>query len=337
MRWRPGVVAVADRDACRALEAAVEKGKTNFISGKEGAAKIAGMEGVDCVLVAIAGASALEPVLASVEAGKHVAVASKEPMVMAGKLIMRRAGENKAKVIPVDSEANAIFQCVDREELECVEKVTITGSGGPFRGKTPAEMEDITPEQAIAHPIWGMGRKISVDSATMMNKALEVIEISNMFNFDQSMIGVAVHPQARVHAMVEWRDGSVTGIMGTPDMRIPIQHAITYPERIGTPVRRMNIFESSPLTFEEPDIERFPALGYGYEALKRGGTAPAVLNAADEEAVACFLSGKIGFLQIACICADVLRDHIPVQNPSIREILDADRWARNEVKRAVEN
>lgn len=285
---------------------------------------------VDVVVSAIVGAAGLLTTWAAVDAGKDVALANKETMVVAGSLVMNRAAETGSKILPVDSEHSAIFQAMEGHR-DSVERVILTGSGGPFRGQTKASMENVSVEQALNHPTWKMGPKITIDSATMMNKALEVIEAKWLFDLDASQIQVIVHPESIVHSLVEFVDGSVIAQLSPPDMRLPIQLALTYPERLPSPTRRMNWTELRQLRFEQPDPESFPSLELGFRVARDCGTSGAVLNAANEVAVERFLLRQIGFSDIARISQDVLNAHRYDSKPTLEDLLAADRWARSEV------
>ncbi|WP_020471991.1 1-deoxy-D-xylulose-5-phosphate reductoisomerase [Zavarzinella formosa] len=291
---------------------------------------------VDIVVSAIVGAAGLLTTWAAVDAGKDVALANKETMVLAGSLVMERATQTGSRILPVDSEHSAIFQAMEGHR-DSVERVVLTGSGGPFRGKSREALKKVTVAEALNHPTWKMGPKITVDSATLMNKALEVIEAKWLFGLDADQIRVIVHPESIVHSFVEFRDGSVLAQLSPPDMRLPIQFALTYPERWPSPTRRMNWTELNQLRFEQPDPETFPALSLGFRVARDGGTSGAVLNAANEVAVERFLAGEISFPEIPRIAADVLNAHSLNRRPTLDELLAADRWARTEVARWITN
>ena len=299
--WHPRIIAVNDERKCREIRASINTRRTRVCSGVEGIVEVAACKDTDITVCAIVGSSGLEPTMAAIEAKKHIALANKEPVVMAGKLLMEKARRNSITLIPVDSEPNAIFQCLEGKPKETVKRLIITASGGPFRNFSKEEMAKVTPEKALAHPVWAMGKKISIDSATMINKGLEVIEAHNLFEMPASNIEVVIHPEAKIHAMVEFTGGNIFAVIGITDMRIPIQHALTYPERIPTHTKPVDFLQLRSLTFEVPDTGRFPGLQHGYEAAKAGGTMPAVLNAANEVAVPAFLERKIGFLEIASL------------------------------------
>ena len=288
---------------------------------------------VDVVLNAIVGAAGLTGAWAALEAGKTVAVANKETLVMAGALVTKLAAERGGRLLPVDSEHSAIFQAMQAGPPGSVERVVLTGSGGPFRGKSRADLADVTVEQALRHPTWRMGRKISVDSATLMNKALEVIEARWLFDLPPERIDVIIHPESVIHSFVEFRDGSVLAQLSPPDMRLPIQYALLYPERVPGPARRLDWRELSAWHFEQPDHETFPALQLGYEVARRGGTCGAVLNAANEAAVERFLAGELAFLDVPRACRAALDQHHYSPAPTLAELAACDRRARQEVGR----
>ena len=291
---------------------------------------------VDIVVSAIVGAAGLLTTLAAVDAGKDVALANKETMVVAGALVMERAAKTGSRILPVDSEHSAIFQAMEGHR-ESVERVVLTGSGGPFRGRSPADLARVTVDEALNHPTWKMGPKITVDSATMMNKALEVIEAKWLFGLTADQIRVIVHPESVVHSFVEFRDGSVLAQLSPPDMRLPIQFALTYPERWASPTKRMNWADLNQLRFEQPDADTFPALGLGFRVARDGGSGGAVLNAANEVAVEKFLAGAIPFPEIPRLAEAVLDAHPLNARPTLDELLAADQWARTEVSRLLTN
>ncbi|QWT13556.1 1-deoxy-D-xylulose-5-phosphate reductoisomerase [Sphingobium xenophagum] len=284
--------------------------------------------GADWTMAAIVGCAGLRPTMAALKAGGTVALANKESLVSAGGLMMAAAGVSGTTLLPVDSEHNAIFQCLAGSSLEDVARITLTASGGPFRTRSRAEMADITPAQAVAHPNWSMGAKISVDSATMMNKGLELIEAAHLFPVGLDRIEILVHPQSVIHSMVEYRDRSTLAQLGSPDMRIPIAHALAWPQRIATPCQPLDLARIGRLDFEAPDQDRFPALRLTREAVAAGGAMPAILNAANEAAVAAFLGGRIGFLDIAMIVEEVLNRYSAPTPSTIEDVLAADAGAR---------
>jgi 1-deoxy-D-xylulose-5-phosphate reductoisomerase len=288
---------------------------------------------VDLVVNAVVGAAGLEGTWAALQAGKSVAVANKETLVMAGPLVMELARKHNAALLPVDSEHSAIFQALAGGRHTEVERIVLTGSGGPFRGKTKAQLAEVTVGEALCHPTWRMGKKITIDSATLMNKALEIIEARWLFDIPADRIEVILHPESVIHSFVEFKDGSVLAQMSPPDMRLPIQYALTYPDRLPGPARRLNWRELSAWHFEQPDHETFPALQLGYEVARRDGTCGAVLNAANEAAVERFLAGDLRFVDITRVCRAVLDHHNFRARPTLAELHAIDRWARQEVSR----
>jgi len=330
-KFHPQLVAMADSGAARELKKRTSGVK--IFEGDEGIIKIAECSEIDIVIVAIAGAKSLLPTLSAVRGGKVVALASKEAVVMAGKLLLEEAGRHGSQILPLDSEANALFQCLNGENIDKVRKVILTASGGPFYDLPFEDLSSISPQEALRHPMWKMGQRITIDSATMMNKALEIIEIVNLFGIDASKIEVVIHPQAKVHSVVDFVDGTMIALLGATDMSLPIQYCLTYPERVANEIPAVDLVENSPLEFMRPDMSRFPSLKYGYEAASAGGTLPAVLNGADEEAVAAFLSHKIGFLEIAAVVERVMKKHNLIESPDIEEILAADRTSRWEARK----
>jgi 1-deoxy-D-xylulose-5-phosphate reductoisomerase len=305
-------------------------------SGQQGLIELATLPEADIVLIAIVGTAGLVPALAAIRAGKDIAIASKEVLVMAGEIVMGEARRHGVKVLAVDSEHSAIFQCLDGRPPASVRKLWLTASGGPFRNTPREEFPGITVERALKHPSWVMGRKITIDSATLFNKGLEMIEARWLFDIGMDRVGVVVHPQSVVHSLVEFVDGSMLAQLSAPDMCLPIQYALTYPERVGSERVRTNLAALGQLTFEEPDPERFPALGLARRAGEVGGTLPAVFNAANEVAVEAFCAGRIRFDQIAESVAAVMGWHATVMQPSLEVILEADAWARGVLQRELE-
>jgi 1-deoxy-D-xylulose-5-phosphate reductoisomerase len=289
----------------------------------------------DIVLNAIVGAAGLPPALAALRAGKDLAVANKEPLVAAGPILNATARQSGARILPVDSEHSAIFQALRAGSVEEVRQILLTASGGPFRTRAPESFPEITPDEALRHPTWEMGPKITIDSATMMNKALEVIEAVWLFGVPADRIRVLVHPQSIVHSMVEFRDGSIVAQMGRPDMKLPILYALSHPERPPFDGVRFSLEDFRNLTFEDPDPRRYPALELGYAAAREGGVAGAVLNAANERAVEAFLAGEIPFERIASLAAHALDQHERVDAPDLPAVMLADRWGREEVERCL--
>jgi 1-deoxy-D-xylulose-5-phosphate reductoisomerase len=334
-RHRPRWVTVSDHDAARRLDPARLPRGVELLVGAEGIATMVTDPDVDVVVTAIVGAAGLTGTWAALEAGKTIALANKETLVMAGPLVMDLAARRGARILPVDSEHSAVFQALLGGKPGEVERVVLTASGGPFRGKRRADLEAVTVEEALCHPTWRMGRKITVDSATLMNKALEVIEARWLFGLAPEQIEVVIHPESVIHSFVEFTDGSILAQLSPPDMRLPIQYALTYPDRVPGPARRLNWRELGTWHFEQPDMDTFPALQLGYEVARRGGTCGAVLNAANEAAVGRFLSGELRFLDIARACRDVLAHHDYSARPTLAELAAADRWARQEVARWI--
>lgn len=303
-------------------------------SGLSGLIKVATHPEIDSVVVATVGAIGLLPTMEAIKEGKQIALANKEVLVMAGELVMQEARERNVPILPIDSEHNAIFQCLMSGTAKEVKKLLLTGSGGPFRNHKDS-FDSIKPEQALKHPTWNMGKKITIDSATLMNKGLEVIECTHLFGVSPEHIEVVIHPQSVIHSMVEFVDGSIIAQLGVTDMYLPIQFALTYPHRKATPLPRLNLQNISQLTFEHPDHQRFPCLGFGYEASRVGGTLPAVLNAANEIAVQAFLDETISFPQLSKTIEKTMHLHQTQYHPKLDDILQADQWARETAKTII--
>ncbi len=330
-KLRPRIVALFDEEAAREIKELLPADVT-VLSGEAGVTAAAADSGADIVLAAMVGSAGLGPTMAAVDAGIDVALANKETLVCAGSLVTDRARRSGTRIIPVDSEHSAIFQSLAGHDHAHVKRLIITASGGPFWKRSIEELGAVTPQEAVAHPRWNMGEKISIDSATLMNKALEVIEAHHLFNVPQEKISVLIHPESIVHSMVEYIDGSIIAQLSSTDMRIPIAYALAYPERIERPAEPLDLGKIGSLTFFEPDEDRFWALGLARRALSVGGTMPAVMSAANEEAVSLFLKKKIPFLSIVALVERVMERHQPTADPSLSEIVRADRWARNETK-----
>ncbi len=329
-QFQPFQVSVQDEETAARLRPLLPADRQPAVSwGAEGAKQVALTAGVDLVVSAMVGAVGLEPTLAAVQAGIPVALANKETLVAAGPLVMAAAKEQGVPLIPVDSEHSAVFQALQGQRRQDVRRLWLTASGGPFRAHSAAQLAEVTPEEALRHPNWSMGPKITVDSATMMNKALEVIEASVLFELPADRIAVYIHPQSIVHSLVEFVDGSVLAQLGVPDMRLPIAYALTYPRRLPLSASRLDICQVARLTFEPPDLERFPGLRLGYEAAAAGGTMPAVLNAANEVAVAAFLAGGLKFQDIPRIVARTMAAHGAEAMESLDQVLAVNRWARD--------
>ena len=327
-RFRPNVAAMADRDAARRLRNYPNLGNVAIVSGTEGLVQAATMDEADIVLSAIVGAAGLVPTLAALQAGKDVALANKEPMVMAGQLMQQEARMREVMILPVDSEHSALLQSMQGHRKQDIRRLVLTCSGGPFRTCSREEMRYKTKAEALNHPNWAMGEKITIDSATLMNKGLEVIEAHWLFDIPASNIEVIIHPQSIMHSMVEYNDGSIIAQIGIPDMKIPIAYALSYPEHIHLDLPRCDLLKAGPLSFEAPDTERFPCLALAYRALQVGGTMPAVLNAANEVAVQGFLDDKIGFLDIERVIERTIEAHSKTTLDTLDDALCADRWAR---------
>lgn len=326
-RYSPSVVSVADPAKAPAVRAALGE-STRVLEGEEALIELATLPEADIVLIAIVGTAGLKPALAAIRAGKNIAVASKEILVMAGEIVMAEARKHKVEVLAVDSEHSAIFQCLHGKPNSSVRKLILTASGGPFR-KTPIhEFPYITLEMALKHPSWVMGRKITIDSATLFNKGLEMIEARWLFDIGMDRVDVVVHPQSVIHSMVEFVDGSILAQLSAPDMCLPIQYALTHPERAASDRVKTNFATIGALTFQEPDLEKFPSLNLARRAGTVGGTLPAVLNAANEVAVEAFCARRLGFPGITEIVAATMDDHHVIQSPSLEGIFGADRWAR---------
>jgi 1-deoxy-D-xylulose-5-phosphate reductoisomerase len=336
-KFRPGIVAVGNNENARKLRELIPaKFKLRIVGHKEGINEVAALESADIVISAISGAAGLIPTLTAIDAGKDIALANKETMVMAGDIVTKKAKRKRIRILPVDSEHNAIFQCLQGQKSGNLNKIILTASGGPFLNYSKAKLATVKLRDALKHPNWKMGKKITIDSASMMNKGLEVIEAKWLFNLDMSKIEVIIHPQSIVHSMVEFIDGSVLAQMGIPDMRIPIAYALSYPERINNKYQPLDLCKIKNLEFQRPDREKFPCLDLAYAAGICGGTMPAVLNAANEIAVEAFLNKTIKFVDLSMIIDKVLNTHNSVKDPSLEDILMADKWARAKTKQLIE-
>jgi len=333
----PRVAAVIDEPHAMQLTDMLEHSNGTAIRyGTEGYREVAAFGEADMVISAMVGSAGLIPTMEAIAAGKDIALANKETMVMAGSIVVRMAEEKGVAILPVDSEHSAIFQCLAGHRHQDIRRIILTASGGPFLKWSADELLHVRPAQALKHPNWEMGRKITIDSASMMNKGLEVIEARWLFDVDYDDIHVQIHPQSIVHSMVEYIDGSVVAQLGCPDMRIPIAYALSYPERFPCPATALNLLEVGALEFMKPDLDKFPNLRLAYEAGRKGGTMPAVLNGANEVAVEAFLQEKIGFTDMTTLITNALAHHQCKITPTIDDILAADLWAKNEVKRMIE-
>ncbi len=328
LEFKPEIVAVMDEEKSIELKKRLKSENIKVLGGMEGLIKVATMENVETVLTSVVGNVGLEPTLEAIKSNKNIALANKETLVSAGELVMKKAMEKGIKILPVDSEHSAIFQCLQGKQDNNIYKILLTASGGSFRGKTIDELKNVTVDDALKHPNWVMGRKITIDSATLMNKGLEVIEAVWLFNVNVNQIQVLVHPQSIIHSAVEFEDGAVIAQLGAPDMRLPIQYALLYPKRVDTNLPRLDLFEHNNLTFEKPDMDTFKCLSLAFRAINEGGTMPAVMNAANEVAVERFLNREISFLQIPELIEKTMNSYSPVYNYDLKTVLEADKWAR---------
>ena len=340
-QFHPEVVAVFNENRAQELKDCLPPGTgVDILYGEDGYRAAAAHSTADLTVTAMVGAAGLKPTLAAIDAGKSIALANKETLVMAGDFVMKAAAEKGVEILPIDSEHSAIFQCLQGQRKDDMEKILLTASGGPFLNKPAVEFKDITRDDALKHPNWQMGRKITIDSATLMNKGLEVLEARCLFSVPQQMIEVIIHPQSIIHSMVAYKDGSVIAQLGVPDMKGAIAYALSYPQRlpIQQPLPQFNA--SQTLSFQEPDLEKFPCLALAFEACESGGTLPAVLNAANEVAVYGFLNQEIAFIDIVPVIRQTMEKHPVVSNPELSDILAADQWGRRcaqEVMEELEN
>lgn len=331
-KFKPLALAMTDSQALERLREVLSDTPIEFV----GIEQLASLEECDLVVNALVGSVGLIPTLKAIQAGKDIALANKESLVVGGELVSRLAQEKKVKILPVDSEHSAIFQCLQGEDPSHLRRIILTGSGGPFWGRNRKELKEVTVEEALAHPRWKMGPKISIDSATLMNKGLEVIEAHFLFGLSYDSIEVIIHPQSFIHSMVEFKDGSIKAQMGMTDMRIPIQYALSFPERLPSPLAGLDLGQMESLTFEKPDWDNFPCLGYAYEAGRRGGSYPAVLNAANEEVVAAFLSRRVGFLDISEVIEQILSSHTSSGSIDLEGLIETERWAREKARSLID-
>lgn len=329
--FAPSIAVLNDKNAYEKLKARYS-GKTQLLWGEEGLIEGVVNDKIDTVVTSLMGFAGLRPTMAAITAGKNIALANKETLVVAGELVMRSAKEKNIEIMPVDSEHGALFQCLHGEDMTKVDKLIVTASGGPFRGKTKEELKNVSVKQCLNHPTWKMGRKITIDSATLMNKGLEVIEAKQLYNVSYDNIQVVVHPQSIVHSMVQYVDGSVIAQLASTDMRLPIQYALTYPERLACVAPKLDFWQMQPLTFEKPDTDTFRALALAYEAGKIGGSMPCVMNAANEIAVEAFLNEQISFLDIYDIIEDEMLSHITLVSPELEDLFEIDAKTRQNVK-----
>jgi len=334
-RFRPRMVALSNESAAARLRHRCAGLPVEILSGAEGVAQVASVPEADMVISAIVGGAGLMPTLAAIRANKHIALANKEPMVMAGKLMQDEARKHGVRIFPVDSEHSAIFQSLEGHRLEDVRRLILTASGGALWTLTKEELQEVTPERALQHPNWKMGAKITIDSATLMNKGLEVVEARWLFDIPESRIDVLIHRESIIHSLVEYQDRSMIAQLGLPDMRTPISYALRYPERMSLDLPSLDLVEIGKLTFYNPDHDRFPCLGLGYESLRVGGTMPATMNAANEVAVEAFLNGGIRFVDIPGIIRSTMEAHHPCEVASLDVALETDRWAREKAESLV--
>ncbi|MBO5278284.1 MAG: 1-deoxy-D-xylulose-5-phosphate reductoisomerase [Lachnospiraceae bacterium] len=329
--FKPYLVCVWDEEKAEELRIKTADLPVKIVSGMEGLLEVATEPKSSILVTAIVGMIGIRPTIAAMEAGKDIALANKETLVTAGHIIMPLAKEKGVRILPVDSEHSAIFQCLNGEQRQGLRKILLTASGGPFRGRTREQMKDVRPEDALKHPNWSMGRKITIDSATMVNKGLEVMEAKWLFGVEPENIQVVIQPKSIIHSMVEFTDGAVLAQLGTPDMKLPIQYALYYPERRYLAGDRLDFWKLKEITFEEPDMENFRGLALAYEAMKKGGSMPTVFNAANELAVSDFLNGRCSFLGIAERIEAAMQAHKAIKNPAVEEILETERWTREYV------
>lgn len=334
IKFKPKAVAVYNELKAKELKNRISS-ETKVLSGMEGLIDLAVMTESDILLNSVVGSIGLQPTLAAIRSGKTIALANKETLVVAGSLIMQEAKKHGVKILPVDSEHSAIFQCLNGESIKEVSRLILTASGGPFREWNKEDLLHAKPKDALKHPNWDMGRKISIDSSTLMNKGLEVIEAKWLFDIDMDKIDVLVHPQSIIHSMVEFKDNSVLAQLGVPDMMLPIQYAFTYPERIEGNTPQLKLHEVGTLTFSQPDLDRFPCLALAYQGLKIGGTMPCIINGANEVLVEAFLQEKIGFYDIPFYIERAMNAHKAYDYSSLEDVLEADSWVRNWVKSQI--
>lgn len=329
--FAPSIAVLNDKNAYEKLKARYS-GKTQLLCGEEGLIEGVVNDKIDTVVTSLMGFAGLRPTMAAIDAGKNIALANKETLVVAGELVMQKAKEKNIEIMPIDSEHGALFQCLHGEDIAKVDKLLVTASGGPFRGKTKEELQNVSVKQCLNHPTWKMGRKITIDSATLMNKGLEVIEAKQLYGVSYDNIQVVVHPQSIVHSMVQYADGSVIAQLASTDMRLPIQYALTYPERMECVAPKLDFWQMQPLTFEKPDTDTFRGLALAYEAGKIGGSMPCVMNAANEIAVEAFLNEQIRFLDIYDIIEDEMLSHITLVSPKLEDLFEIDAITRQNVK-----
>ena len=333
--FRPVVAAMWSETAAEELKKRVSDLKTEILWGMEGLLAIATMEAVEILVTALVGMIGIRPTIAAIERGKDIALANKETLVTAGHIIMPLAKEKGVSILPVDSEHSAIFQCLKNEKGDRIEKILLTASGGPFRGKQKEELRDIQVEDALKHPNWSMGRKITIDSSTLVNKGLEVIEAKWLFDVELDQIQVVVHPQSIIHSMVQFKDGGVIAQLGTPDMKLPIQYALFYPDRMPMEGKRVDFYQLANMTFEKPDISNFEGLALAYEAARVGGSMPTIYNAANERAVSLFLDRQISYLGIVDLIKEAMKQHRVIEKPDLDQILQTEQEAYQFINKKI--
>ena len=330
-KFKPKSVAIVDHIAYEKVKSFFLSDSVEILKGREGLLNLSSRDDIDLMLNGLVGASGMEPTLNAIKAGVNVALSNKESLVMAGEIINIEMKKTGAKLFPVDSEHSAIWQCMLGEDIEDIENLVITASGGPFRERSIKSFKDITKKEALNHPNWEMGEKITIDSATMMNKGFEVIEAFWLFGFSPSNIKVVVHPQSIIHSMIEFKDGAIKAQLGVPDMKVPIQYALTYPRHLKAPWERLDFFSCGKLTFLEPDLEKFPCISLAFKSLEKLGTMPAALNLANDYAVLRFLKNQIGFLDIHKINKTVMETHGWIEHPNLDDLRELDIWVRKVV------
>ncbi|MBI5218913.1 MAG: 1-deoxy-D-xylulose-5-phosphate reductoisomerase [Bacteroidia bacterium] len=337
LKFNPNTVVIANESKYKEVKEALSKRDIKVFAGKESLARIAGMSGIDMVLAAMVGYAGLLPAIKAIEAGKDIALANKETLVVAGELINKIVSENQVVILPVDSEHSAIFQCLVGEYHNPVEKIYLTASGGPFREMSIEELFYVSSKDALKHPVWNMGAKVTIDSATLMNKGLEAIEARWLFNMKPEQIQVIIHPQSIIHSMVQFQDGSIKAQMSLPDMKLPIQYALGFPNRLTSDFPRFDFMNYKSFTFEQPDMKKFPNLALAFEALRKGGNMPCVLNAANEIAVEAFLKDRIGFFDIPDVIEKTMHTISNIQNPSYQDYVESDNEARKLALSLIKN
>jgi len=336
-KFDPEIAVVFDETCALELKSILQSGSgVKIMYGQEGYKNAATHDSVDMVVTAVVGSAGLIPTIAAIDAGKNIALANKETLVMAGEIVVKRAAINNVKILPIDSEHSAIFQCIAGNRRQDLDKILLTASGGPFLNRPENEFVEIRPQDALNHPIWRMGKKVSVDSATLMNKGLEVIEAKHLFGISHEMIEVLIHPQSLIHSMVSFKDGAVMAQLGIPDMKGAIAYALSYPERLALGQPLPDFAGIGALTFEKPDLNKFPCLDLAYKACQTGETLPAVLNAANEMAVQAFLKQHVPFVTIPEVIEKTMESHTVVTNPALDDILESDRWAREQARNLID-